>query len=492
MKERISVTPKIIELNDTNDIYMTMNLRILSSEKNLNNAVFLSSFINGIVSDKEKYIGLPFLVNKEALENDEYLTHELDTETGELKTDQIGSFVDYWVDKEDDDKEVLMGSIRVFKRFPTVCEKIIELYENDSLSTSCEVLIKEYEEISEDGERYIGYSDGKNVLIGSAIVTDPAMVDAKPTLLIAEAYQKDIELEQKGVDNVTKNKEYNNGIKVEYCGELEMSSLKFHEIEQQVYNIVNPVETKTGYREYNYYIHTLYHDKVILESETGYKLYSAGYKIENDTVVIDKEDDWKKGSFQFVPDGVSVNELMEQNTSKITELEKELNELKEEKETMSKKNEVTVEELNEKIEGLEKEVSKLKEENEKLEATIVSQKEEAIKSEEKVNELNETIKELNTYKDQVKKAEKEAKQKELNERFSKVLDEETFKSEEVVNAIENLDEAKLNSIVVAQLAKKAEIETNSKEEVVEISAVRSEDLIETTKDSSYWSAPKGD
>ena len=144
-----------MELQNTNDIYMTMNLRILSTEKNLNNAIFQKSFLEGTVDDKEKLVGLPFVVNKGALENDEYLTHELDTETGELKTDQVGSFVDFWIDEEDD-KDVLMGEVRIFKRFPTVCSKILEMYSEGILSTSCEVAITKYDEISEDGERYIG------------------------------------------------------------------------------------------------------------------------------------------------------------------------------------------------------------------------------------------------------------------------------------------------------------------------------------------------
>lgn len=474
LNERISVTPKIMELQDTNDIYMTMNLRILSTEKNLNGAIFQKSFLEGTVNDKEKFTGLPFVVNKDALENDEYLTHELDTETGELKTDQVGSFVDFWIEEEED-KDVLVGEVRIFKRFPTVCSKILEMYSDNTLSTSCEVAITKYDEISEDGERYIGYNDGGNTLIGSAIVTEPAMVDAKPTLLIAEAYQKDIEFEQQGGGKVSKKKEYNNGIKVEYIGELETSSLKFYEIEQQIFNIVNPTDPKTGIREYNYYIHTLYNDKVIFESESNYNiLYSAGYKVENDTIILDKQDDWEKGSFQFVPDGVSVNELIEANSKKILEMEQELNALKEEKEEMSKEKEKNLE-VNEENEvaltDLEKEVADLKE-------TIVSELEAKADLKAEIDTLKAEVEALKPYKEQVEKAEKEAAIKELNDKYSNILSEDTFNSEEVKKAIEANDVATLNDIVVQEVAKKAVEKVDKKD--VEIAAAEPKELVEQT------------
>lgn len=485
MSNRETVTPKIIELNNTNDIYMTMNIAILSEDVNLNNAQFTSDFIEGVVENKEKYVGLPFLVNREKIENGELdnLTHELDTATGELKTDQIGSFVDFWKE-EIDGANCLMGSIRIFKRFSETCSAIVSLVEENALETSCEVLVKDYLEITETGVRKIHYNNGNNTLIGSAIVTHGAEVRAKPTLLIAEAYKKDIESSQQGGEIV--EKEYNNGIKVEYFGEIETSSLKFDEIEKSIYNSINPVDVENGGRDYNYWIHTLYHDKVILEDAKSYKLYAAGYKIINDTVIVDKQEDWVKGSFQFVSEGVSVNELMEQNSEKIKELQRELTELKEEKETMSKKQEATVEELNEKIESLEKKTADLEEKNKQLEETIVSQKEKLVKFEEIEKELNEQIDDLTKYKEQVEKAERETKMAELNEKYSKLLSEETFKSQEVSEAIENLDEAKLNSIVVAEIAKEVE----EPKEKVEIAASTQEDLVTTVKDSSYWSSPK--
>lgn len=493
MKERVSVTPKILELQNSNDIYMTMNIVILSEDVNFNNAQFELDFIDGVVENKEKYIGLPFLVNREKLENGDVdrLTHELDSETGELKTDQIGSFVDFWKD-EVDGADCLLGSIRIFKRFYETCSVIVDLVENDSLETSCEVLVNEYSEVSDDGVRKIHYNAGKNALIGSAIVTNGAEKRAKPTLLIAEAYEKDIQLEHKGGEKVGKKDKietFNKGVEIKFVGNLETSSLTWYDVQDKVYNILNPVDTKNGGRDYNYWIAEVYTDSVIFAEWDGEQLYRSTYTIDGETVTLAPEEDWVKGSFQFVPEGVTVNELISENDQKITGLQKELSKLKEEKKTMAKENELSSEDLQEKIDELEEEVAKLKEKNEELEATIVSLKEDDVESAGKIEELSETIEGLKVYKEKVEQAEKDAKIEELSDKFSKILDEEVFKSEEVVKAINELDETALNSIVVAELAKAKSVEVSSKSDDVVISASEQKDLVESAKDTSYWSAP---
>jgi len=249
MTERISVTPKILSLNESNDIYIKMNVRILSNKVNYNSALFLSSFIDGVINDKEKYNGIPFLVNKEALENGDYLSHELNTETGQLETDQIGSFTDFWKEIDEDNTEYLVGSIKVFKRFPTVCNALIEQFNSGSLSTSCEVLIREYAEISEDGVRSIDYANGRNALIGSCVVSDPACPEAVATLLIAEAYQKDLSENESG-DNMSKVKEVNeitvNTLKLE---DAEKLAEKFVEMNSQYEKLKKEMELMSKEKE---------------------------------------------------------------------------------------------------------------------------------------------------------------------------------------------------------------------------------------------------
>ena len=497
MRDRVSVTPKILELNDSNDIYMTMDIVILSNDVNYNKAQFTDDFIEGVVDNKEKYIGLPFLVNREKLENGEFdnLTHEFDEETGELKTDQIGSFVDYW-SEEVDGANCLMGSIRIFKRFTETTAKIIELYEEDKLETSCEVLVESYESV-DNNVRTIHYNNGNNALIGSAIVTNAAEYRAKPTLLVAEAYEKDLQNlkaltkeESKGGETVENSREYNNGVKVRYNGELEVSGVTFDEIEKQLYNLLNPVDPVTEERAYRYYIFDIYPDLVVVYDYTNEKHLAAKYTIENGVIHLSDNSEWVTGSYQFVPDGYNVFDLISLNSKEIKDKEAELQALR-------KENEQNMEELKKEIASLKEELAELTEKNEgfqeeiaKLEETIVSQKEALVEAEEKEASLNQQIEELSVYKEKVETAEKEAKRNELVEKFSKLLDAEVFESEEVVEALDNLDETTLNSIVVDQIAKKQEVEMNKKKDGVVVNAKKLEDLVPQNKGASFWSAPR--
>ena len=63
MTDKIKLTPKILELQESNDIYMTMKMIILSNQVNYNNAQFTDDFIQGVINDKDKYVGIPLEVN---------------------------------------------------------------------------------------------------------------------------------------------------------------------------------------------------------------------------------------------------------------------------------------------------------------------------------------------------------------------------------------------------------------------------------------------
>ncbi len=498
MKERVTVTPKLLELNDSNDIYMTLMTRILSAEPNSNKAEFTQDFILNTVNNKEKYVGIPFVVDKESLENGKHsnLGHKLSPD-GELMTDQIGSFVDFWVDKDENDVMFLGGTIRIMKRFSKTCEAVKELYSSGELATSCEVLVQDYEEISDSGIRKIHYNEGKNQLFASAIVANPADDKARPTLLVAEAYAEDMKAGGDKVAKKTKDKieTFNKGIDIKYHGTFEFSGLRIHELEEKIFSLLNPVDTENGGRHYNFWIRELYTDSVILEDDNDWQtLYKAKYTVDNDTVTLANQEDWIQGTYGFIPQGVNVSELMEQNDEKIKELNQELSTLKEEKIAMAEDNQKKIEELEAKIEELKEEIKKLEgegeekdTENAELQKTIVSQKEEMVKAEEMAAELNSKIEELTPYKEQVEKAEKEAEIAALTDKFSKLLDEETLKSEEVAEAIQNLDEAKLNSIVVAEVAKKA-TETASKQASQVVVTASKQDGLPKVKDSKYWAS----
>lgn len=480
MNEILSIKPISLELNESNDIYMLLNIGILSNVANYNDAQFTDEFIEYIVSNKDTYIGLPLQVNKEKLENAEYenLTHEL--VNGKLMTDSIGSFVDYWTEIVDD-ATVLMGSVKIWKRYPNTCNAILELYENGDLESSCEVMVKEYKEITEDGIRIIDHAEGSNAFIGSAIVSSPAEVRAKATLLVAEAYEKDLSIENegKGDDNVAEKEVFNKGHKIQYKGKFETASLKYSEISNQIYNKLNPINAKTNGRQYNYYIHTIYNDNVIVEDWDDYEvLFKIPYSIENDEVIISPSDQWEQGKLGFIPDNTTeLANILADKEKELSDIQDELTQVKEELASM-KNNET-------------KEVTDFDDKIKELNGTIVNQAQTESELKNEIAELKSTIDDLNQYKEKVEKAEKEAEITELSNKYSKLLSEEAFKSEEVQNAIQELNSEKLNEIVVNEVTKqKNDVEVASKQnDDVVVVANKQEDLIVKDK-REFWASPR--
>ncbi|MFO1442808.1 hypothetical protein KDN24_06215 [Bacillus sp. Bva_UNVM-123] len=108
----------------------------------------------------------------------------------------------------------------------------------------------------------------------------------------------------------------------------------------------------------------------------------------------------------------------------------------------------------------------------------------------KFTELNSEVETLKPFKEQVETAEKKAKVTELSSRYEKLLSEETFKSDEVQNAIQELNSQKLNEIVVSEVAKEKTVEVSStKDGAVTIVASKQDDLLPRDK-HDYWTSPR--
>lgn len=477
MSEKLSIKPKILELQNSNDIYMTLNICILSNDVNYNKAQFTDDFIDGVIANKETYIGIPFVVNRSKLESGDYdnLNHEL--HNGELKTDQIGSFVDFWKE-EIDGANCLMGSIRVFKRFPNTCNAIMELYENGELETSCEVLVREYQEITDDGIRKIHYNDGKNVLIGSCLVSDPAERRAKATLLIAEAHKKDLAM---GGEKMDKKELFNKGHEIKY--HIEKSEMSIDNIRDKIYNLLNPVDPETEERKYRYFIREMFQTYVIIEDwNESDKLYKVNYTVEDEKVSLAPESEWIQVEITYQPVNMDLNSLVSEKDAEINELNNKLSQLKEELEKMSEQNKDLTQEYEAKIAELQAKVDDLN-------ALVVTEQEAKTALEEKIKELNAQIEELKPYKENFEKAEKEKQMAELSAKYSKLLSEETFKSERVQKAIEELNVAELNSVVVEEVAKQKVETASKKSDEVVVVASQQEDLLPKNK-HEYWASPR--
>jgi len=413
----------------------------------------------------------------------------VDPKTGkivELNTIAIGTITEVWIDKisEDDDTEALFAKATIWSyKYPKIFEVIERNFTDGICTSSVEVEISKYNDEASQEYRYpLNYVYLSNCLLG--VSTPPADSDAGVLSVtdkeVAQAIKQDLEInkDMKGVENMTDT--FNKGIEIRFHDGVEVNSLKLKDVGGQIYNILNPLNPTNNKRQYNYYIRDVYVDYVICESEYDYtELWKIPYSISNDQVVISSQDQWVKGQLGFIPEGVNLDQLQIQ----VTELNNKLEELKKEAELSMEK---TVEELQAELSTKETEIAEFKTKLEELESkvtelneTIVSQESTKKELEGQVTELNSAIEELNKYKEQVETAEKEAKVAELSSRYEKLLSEETFKSERVQNAIQELNSTELNSVVVEEIAKeKTSVETASaKDETVTIVASKQEDLI---------------
>lgn len=200
MSDKIILNPYIYELNsESSNIFMTLKTVFCTTNCNLNGAIFTEDFIDGIVENQEKYIGIALVVDRSRLEAEQYdkLTHMY--KDGNLGTDMIGSFVSFEKISNTDGSHSLIGEARVQKRYPKTCEAIQELYSTNSLLFSCEASVSKYGILTAT-TREVPYANGANFLMGNCIVTHPAEVEAKPTLLVA-SLDDDLLVENSTLDN---------------------------------------------------------------------------------------------------------------------------------------------------------------------------------------------------------------------------------------------------------------------------------------------------
>ncbi len=185
------------------DIYMTVKARICEApQANLNGARVTEAFIDEIVGNEERYVGLPLYADKNALINGNYtrLGHLYDSKTGEFHSTPIGSF--YKFEKQVNGENCyLVGYARIPKRNKKLSKAISELFADGALKFSFELAVGEYEEL--DDETILIDASENNYLEGTAIVTYPACEEAVALELVAQKADeaKGGELEMAEVEN---------------------------------------------------------------------------------------------------------------------------------------------------------------------------------------------------------------------------------------------------------------------------------------------------
>ena len=188
----ISFASVISEMKQS-DVFMSVKMRILETPKaNLNGVKVTEAFIDEIIADEERYVGLPLYADIKSLTSGKYsnLGHMYNAKTGEFYSTQIGSF--YQFEKEEfDGGAYLVGYARIPKRNVKLSKAIAELFAEGALKFSFEIACSDYSE-EEDGTLVIDASEN-NYLEGTAIVTFPACEDAVALEFVAESNADDTE-----------------------------------------------------------------------------------------------------------------------------------------------------------------------------------------------------------------------------------------------------------------------------------------------------------
>ena len=288
------------------DVFMTVKARICEApEANLNGARVTESFIDEIVSNDARYVGLPLYADVKALTNGNYnrLGHLYDVRTGEFHSTQIGSF--YKFEKQKFGETCyLVGYARIPKRNKKLSKAISELFADNALKFSFELSVGEYTEL-EDDTILIDASEN-NYLEGTAIVTYPACEDAVALELVAqkadetrkgESEMAEVENKAEVVETEATQPELAEEEKVE---ELEAEKVEESEDENAACKKKEKAEDETAEvvtREY----HEERHTSVAYDTETG--------KEVSQTVTIETvSNNIQEGTLVETVDGVHVAE----------------------------------------------------------------------------------------------------------------------------------------------------------------------------------------
>ena len=168
----------------SNEIYFSVTMRMLTTEVNLNGVRLTEGFINDIAEHADEYVCMPLCADTERLSRGigQGLTHMYDEREYMFKAPQVGSFFE--VHRVEDEHGVsLVGTARINKRNPDVTDEIISLFNEGKLKFSFEIWASEIRE--EDGIIVVDANPG-NRLTAMAIVTNPALPAAVALGLAAE------------------------------------------------------------------------------------------------------------------------------------------------------------------------------------------------------------------------------------------------------------------------------------------------------------------
>lgn len=200
--EKLFQTASDIAISEekTNDIFLTITMRMFSTRPNRNGEGVTEAFIDEIVGNQEKYECQPLYVDIKKLCNRNYASmgHMYNKYTGKFDSTQIGGFSSF-IKVVDEYGVSLYGEARIPKREEQVCECVTELYNMGILSFSFEIRYCPEDTIDIDGISYVDVSE-QNSLTGMAIVSVPAYQESVAFSLVAEVDSDNVVVNNEGVE----------------------------------------------------------------------------------------------------------------------------------------------------------------------------------------------------------------------------------------------------------------------------------------------------
>lgn len=441
MPKTIQVESKVIAIaEESNDMYMSLSMVFLTSAVNLNNIQFTEDFINGIATNSDKYVGIPLVADISNLENGQYskLTHKQNKKTGTFGTVGIGSFVKFYTRQTGGTLE-LLADARVWKRNPKTCDALEELYGSDEgLKFSYEVLVGNSTE--ENGITIVSEDENNNP-IGSCVVSFPAVPASKCELMVAELFDSDNLNILEGGKKVAKLKRDNTITCEQAFAETkihtttEVAELDNSQINRKIWNALK-IMFPNDYWDWD--VTDRYPTYIVIQNWDTGDYFQIDFAVTDSDVVLSEKVPVYKTYVKTIKDDEGGNDMtLAEAQAKLEAAEANL-----------KAKEVELASKTKEVEGKDTEIktkeTELIEKTKQMETLSAS----VLEKDNKVKELEPIKVSYDTLMAEKTENEAKIKRAELKDKFSKLLSAEILATAEMTEAIEKLDESKLNAKVV--------------------------------------------
>lgn len=431
-KYRLFAEVVAVEEQASNDVYMQVEMRMMSTAPNGNGCVIEREFMEAVVENTAFYIGTPVKVDIAALVSGRPLGHRFDKKRKEWLADQVGAITEFSL-KEEDGETVMYGKARIEKGRADVCEALVDLYEDGKLFFSFEITAKDIVEDEKEGLIHIGASEN-NHLTAMCVVSVPAYDGATAITFVAEM-ENDME----------KTINYNDFVK--WAAELEVPA-----VHCKVFDLLYSGPLKD---DWHWECRELGVDYMLLKNFTEGTYKKVMFHVENDEVILDEVFDVEitrvgapaeeEAAVEAAMDEEEKTESEEEEVKEDAASEEESEEEPAKEDAAEESEEEPVKEEAETEEEEEPAAEEPEEEQteEKVDEEEPVEEEAAEETDEEIEEMKKELEELRRYRDEAEaekqRAEKEAEVSKLRYAAEKL----GIDSKELSEAIENLDYQKV-------------------------------------------------